>query len=88
MNGRAASTPAQRPCLVYRVHDPAYKRWMPHVNLAYPFIPDDVDAGQLFRDAASRTQEALKHVRAFRVVINKHSFQTFSHKKFQTMWLR
>ena len=70
------------------VHDPAFKRWMPHVNLTYPFIPDDLNGGKAFNDAAERAQKALANVQPFRVVLNKDSFQTFSHKKFQTMWLR
>ena len=72
----------------FSIHDPAFKRWMPHVNLTYPFIPDDLDGGQAFKNAAERAQKALASVQPFQVVLTKDSFQTFSHKKFQTMWLR
>ena len=58
----------------FSIHDPAFKRWMPHVNLTYPFIPDDLDGGQAFKDATERAQKVLASVQPFKVVLTKDSF--------------
>jgi hypothetical protein len=46
------------------VHDKSYIRWMPHINLIYPFYED---LGSTFEKAGQSAAEALKHIRPFKV---------------------
>lgn len=71
----------------YSEHDKAYKRWMPHINMLYPFVPDALD-GQIFEDAAKIIQQVCKEIEPFRVVFSKESFGYFKHRKNATMWLK
>ncbi len=60
------------------VHDRAYARWMPHVNLLYPFLGPDAPAEGLERAAAS--------VEPFDAVLG--AFRTFDRKRGEsTLWL-
>lgn len=45
---------------VRMVHDKSYYRWPPHLNVLYPFLPDDATGG--FRKAAQFASEALAGV--------------------------
>jgi hypothetical protein len=66
-----------------RRHDKSYFRWMPHVNVLYPFVPDhDVN----FARAAAAAREALARVHPFTVRMQK--FSNFVHNKHScTLWL-
>jgi len=61
-------------------HDKAYKRWMPHVNLIYPFI-ESVH----FKEVIDSTKHALSAIRPFSV--RMEAFNHFAHKGSCTMWL-
>eukprot|EP01138_Halocafeteria_seosinensis_P013119 gb/GECG01013398.1/.p1 GENE.gb/GECG01013398.1/~~gb/GECG01013398.1/.p1 ORF type:complete len:642 (+),score=72.70 gb/GECG01013398.1/:1-1926(+) len=64
------------------IHDRVYHRWMPHINLMYPFLPDE---GTCFEQAAATLQERLRDLESFRVHLNE--IQCFKHKKSATVWL-
>lgn len=62
-------------------HDKAYERWMPHVNLIFPFVPDIN-----FPDSVGKLAAALKaNVTPFEVTFD--SLKYFSHGKSCTLWL-
>lgn len=42
---------------VRKVYDKSYYRWPPHLNVLYPFLPDDATVG--FRKAAKFASQAL-----------------------------
>ncbi|GJP29412.1 hypothetical protein CLOM_g16677 [Closterium sp. NIES-68] len=65
------------------VHDKHYKRWMPHMNLLYPFWEDK---GDNFRRAAEIIQTALAGTEPFEIQLA--SFNDFHHGKSCTVWLR
>lgn len=44
---------------IRRQHDPAFSRWMPHINLWYP-APDDPDYDEIRQNLASSPQFALR----------------------------
>lgn len=46
------------------VHDKSYIRWMPHINLMYPFYED---VGSNFEKAGQSAAEALKNIQPFEV---------------------
>ncbi|ELT99150.1 hypothetical protein CAPTEDRAFT_183161 [Capitella teleta] len=73
--------------MIRKKHDKAYERWMPHVNLLYPFIADAND-GQFFSEAAQDLKSALKDIQPFKVCFTKDSFKVFKRKKFCTLWLK
>eukprot|EP00960_Hanusia_phi_P021867 647976-Hanusia_phi.AAC.1 len=53
-------------------HDKSFQRWPPHVNLLYPFVPE-----QDFAAAAARAEEALRGMRPFNVSLRTMS--SFQH---------
>eukprot|EP00026_Physarum_polycephalum_P017454 Phypoly_transcript_18682.p1 GENE.Phypoly_transcript_18682~~Phypoly_transcript_18682.p1 ORF type:complete len:183 (+),score=20.16 Phypoly_transcript_18682:168-716(+) len=61
-------------------HDSAFDRWMPHVNLLFPFLDYDSLEG-----AADKLQKALSEVQPFHVTLN--SFCHFDHAKNCVVWL-
>ncbi|CAH1786687.1 unnamed protein product [Owenia fusiformis] len=67
-------------------HDKAYQRWMPHINLLYPFIEDN---GSDFNRAA---QQICWHIstrlKPFRVAFRKESFGYFTFGKSSTLWMK
>lgn len=54
-------------------HDQAYKRWMPHINLVYPFVPVEE-----FIDAEKKLIKRLAKVEPF--TIKLENFDKFSRK--------
>ncbi|KAH3760035.1 Endonuclease/exonuclease/phosphatase family protein [Pelomyxa schiedti] len=50
-------------------HDKAYSRWMPHINMLYPFVPDAA-----FDAAVGRIQKAVSHLQPFTVTFQEQSF--------------
>mmetsp|Transcript_6637 Transcript_6637/g.9850 ORF Transcript_6637/g.9850 Transcript_6637/m.9850 type:complete len:1386 (+) Transcript_6637:93-4250(+) len=62
-------------------HDKHIKRWPPHVNLLYPFVPSNE-----FQDAAEKIAEAVRSIKPFDV--NLTEIRNFSHsKRSYTAWL-
>eukprot|EP00727_Mastigamoeba_balamuthi_P000715 m51a1_g10640 hypothetical protein (1092) ;mRNA; r:11564-15406 len=66
---------------IRRSHDRSYVRWMPHINVMYPFVPEgDVPA------VAPAIAAALARTRPFKVTLSSFRFFQHSPKSF-TMWL-
>lgn len=65
-------------------NDKSYLRWMPHVNLLYPFLRDDA-RGETFAAAAALAERALAGVPPFRVRLD--DFRHFQHRTSCTVWL-
>ncbi|MDJ0693990.1 poly(A) polymerase [Mastigocoleus sp. MO_188.B34] len=63
------------------LHDARYKRWMPHINLIYGFLPESyfVEAGKIIAPIVANLEP---------FTITLDSFQTFTHRKSSTAWLR
>jgi len=67
---------------VRRVHDPHYLRWMPHITMAYPFVPE-----ARLPEAAELLRPALAEVPAFDLTLD--GFGRFTHsERSVTLWLR
>jgi len=67
---------------VRRLHDPQFLRWMPHVTMAYPFVPERrlAEAAELLRSAAAGTEP-------FELTFD--GFGKFTHsERSVTLWLR
>ncbi|WP_225409143.1 poly(A) polymerase [Stigmatella hybrida] len=62
-------------------HDRNYQRWMPHVTLLYPFIPEEH-----FLEAEALIEEALRSIAPFQVTLT--SFDFFEHRASVTAWLQ
>jgi 2'-5' RNA ligase len=65
---------------IRRKHDRKVGRWMPHINLVYPFRPR-----RQFGVAAQRATEACRRIEPFEIALT--SFHTFNHGESLTMWL-
>ena len=75
--------PIQR---IRAVNDKSYTRWMPHINLLYPFLLDDGEEGDgNFDRAAAKAREALRDIEPFTVSLR--TFGHFAHAKSCTVWL-
>jgi 2'-5' RNA ligase len=82
---------------VRRVHDKHFARWLPHINLLYPFLtsPSEiVDLGdgnpypQLRPSIRSRIEKATKSLPSFHVHLRADSLGVFSHApRRETVWL-
>lgn len=70
---------------IRKVHDRAHHRWMPHINLLYPFYEGD---DQFFRNAVRRMTIALSDLQPFIIRFTSESFGFFKHTNFSTFWLR
>jgi poly(A) polymerase len=62
-------------------YDRSYERWMPHVTLLYPFVPEEH-----FAEAEALIAEALKDLAPFQVTLA--GFSHFEHRGSVTAWLR
>ncbi|ESO89026.1 hypothetical protein LOTGIDRAFT_106220 [Lottia gigantea] len=63
--------------------DKAYDRWMPHINLIYPFAPDSE-----FSNLLPRLKDQLQNVAPFTVVFTKDSIGYFEHGQRCGLWLK
>jgi poly(A) polymerase len=63
------------------VHDSKYERWMPHVTLLFPFVPEEH-----FGEAEALIAEALRNIEPFEVTLS--GFGYFEHSSNVTAWLR
>ncbi|QSQ18852.1 DUF504 domain-containing protein [Pyxidicoccus parkwayensis] len=64
-----------------RKHDSRFQRWMPHVTLLYPFVPEEY-----FDEAEALLSEALLGAKPFEVTLA--GFDHFEHRANVTAWLR
>jgi 2'-5' RNA ligase len=67
---------------IRRLHDKHYKRWMPHINLLYPFWEDE---GDNFQEAAETMIAKLRSIQPFQLSLG--AFNYFQHNRSCTMWL-
>lgn len=73
--------PIQR---IRQFHDKGFYRWMPHINLFYPFYEDGSEA---FDSAPNRAQVALKALEPFKLRLSL--FDSFEHSpRSSTVWLK
>ncbi|WP_344504652.1 RNA repair domain-containing protein [Dactylosporangium maewongense] len=61
-------------------HDPSFRRWMPHINLVYGFVPD-----ASFAEAERAVREAVAGLGPLRIRLSR--FRTFAHRGSTTVWL-
>jgi poly(A) polymerase len=67
---------------IRRKHDPQIDRWMPHITLLYPFVPE-----ACFGEAAERLRPAATTIKPFQVTLPQ--FDAFVHgRRSATLWLR
>ncbi|WP_240359407.1 poly(A) polymerase [Pyxidicoccus trucidator] len=64
-----------------RKHDSKFTRWMPHVTLLYPFLPEEY-----FDEAEAVLAAALRNVKPFEVTLA--GFHHFEHRANVTAWLK
>lgn len=62
-------------------HDRNYRRWMPHVTLLYPFVPEEY-----FEEVEALIAPALRDITPFQVTLS--GFGHFEHRGSVTAWLR
>ncbi|CAE8730870.1 unnamed protein product, partial [Polarella glacialis] len=68
---------------VRQTNDKSFYRWMPHINLLYPFYED---VGDLFEEAAREMEIALEGIQPFNLSLAHLSY--FEHgKRSCTVWL-
>ena len=60
---------------------------MPHINLLYPFVMDDLN-GEAFSTASDVLTPVLTQVAPFRIRFDAESFRFFQHGKNCTLWLK
>lgn len=58
----------------------AYERWMPHINLIFPFVPEAAMQGVL-----PQLQSAMSKIAPF--VVTLHDFCHFNHGNSNTIYL-
>jgi len=66
---------------IRKQHDKAYDRWMPHINLLYPFLPED-----RFGEAKEKFTEALQSIPPFKITFAE--MDHFDHGKNATLFLK
>ena len=66
---------------IRREHDKSFVRWMPHINMLYPFARDSE-----FATLKPKAIEALQEIQPFEITFSEFSY--FQHgKKSSTLWL-
>ncbi|KAK6171538.1 hypothetical protein SNE40_019706 [Patella caerulea] len=64
-------------------YDKAYQRWMPHINLMYPFMPDTK-----FSSLVPELEIKLMKIKPFLISFTSDSFGYFEHGQSCGMWLK
>ncbi|MCY1041859.1 RNA repair domain-containing protein [Corallococcus sp. bb12-1] len=62
-------------------HDSKFQRWMPHITLLYPFVPEED-----FETVEALLADALQGIEPFDVTLS--AFGLFEHRANATAWLR
>jgi len=57
------------------IHDKAYPRWMPHINLIYPFVPEEN-----FENIKAQLEPILKRKKPFQIQFDQSSFDYFKQR--------
>jgi poly(A) polymerase len=65
---------------IRRLHDKSFERWMPHINLLYPFVPK-----VQFSSVVEKIQTVLKDIRPF--TVRMQQFTHFEHRASTTVLL-
>lgn len=65
---------------IRKLHDRNYERWMPHITLLYPFVPQ-----QDFQEIIPTLSEVAHHTDPFSISLA--SFDAFKHRKTSTLFL-
>jgi len=63
---------------IRKIHDKAYKRWMPHINMLYPFVN-----GEHFEAVVDNIRQAISSITPFKV-----SFKNFNYFNHGAVWLQ
>jgi 2'-5' RNA ligase len=66
-----------------RIHDKAFRKWDPHINILYPFV----EPTRLF-SAVAILRETLRETHSKRVRINLDEVGVFKHRKNATVFLK
>lgn len=67
---------------VRRVHDPQFLRWMPHITMAFPFVPE-----ARLAEAADLLRPAVGGMAQFEITLD--GFGKFTHsERSVTLWVR
>lgn len=65
---------------IRREHDRSFERWMPHINLLYPFLPE-----RSFSEAHDALAAAIAQQPIFETTLSR--VEHFSHQKSFTVWI-
>ncbi|EGG14510.1 hypothetical protein DFA_12286 [Cavenderia fasciculata] len=66
---------------IRKQHDKSYERWMPHINLIFPFVKIDQ-----FEEKHEQLQSVLSYFSSFTLVFKE--FSNFQHGKSSVIWLK
>lgn len=61
--------------MIRSIHDKAYARWMPHINLIYPFVPESE-----FDQTKEKLERVLQEQTPFDIEFDQSSIQYFKQK--------
>src|SRR4051812_41436057 len=67
---------------VRKEHDKAYNRWMPHINMLYPFVPESENASII-----PRLESVISSTPKFEVTFSVNSISHFQHGRKFTLVL-
>jgi 2'-5' RNA ligase len=65
---------------IRKQHDRHYRRWMPHITLLYPFLPQE-----MWPDVLEALRQACLRIQPFAVELSR--FDRFVHRSSCTLWL-
>ncbi|KAJ5078826.1 hypothetical protein M0811_04549 [Anaeramoeba ignava] len=65
---------------IRKKHDKNFIRWMPHINLFFPWVPEEE-----FTKYNEKLQKAISEIEPFKIEFNKFGY--FQHGNSCTMWL-
>jgi len=65
---------------IRKIHDKSYERWMPHINIVYPFVPCED-----FEEYAPKVKKAVSTIKPFTIKLRELKY--FVHNQSATLWL-
>jgi 2'-5' RNA ligase len=68
---------------IRKIHDKAFKKWEPHINILYPFV----DSSSL-TDATSFLRNCLQDEKFGKIKVNLDEVGTFTHRRNATVFLK